>query len=440
MTRNLIRSLNGRSLAALVIAIALVLQAGIALGQQQPPPNNGGQVFGISIDPAGAIQFRDRDAKAELAKVKARRPVKETAAEADNRLKFLSLVKLSADLREHVEANKPLPEQIKYVGGLTQIRYVLVYPEDKDLVIAGPSEEIDSSNPMQPRGKLTGRPIIQLDDLVVALRRAAGPDARKPFGCSIDPPPNAVERAKAVLDRVGSSDRGLLAREIAREMGPQQVRLFGAPADSRIAFICVAADYQLKRYTTVVDPFPLAGIGHPIDNSRPAGNGFWFEPMLDKLLVAPDGNAYEIRGQRIQLKAGAIPFDTKGATERAKAWSAKVTQNVPQLAAAVPLYADLQNIVDVAVVGALIQKDDLDKKVGWDMSWLMDESKFQTRSIPIPRTCDTIVNYAAGSLTAGGVSIGLEQLIEKGDRETDEKGALTPISERGRKPFSSGAK
>jgi hypothetical protein len=420
----------------LAFALTLLLPAVVHAQATQPGPP---QVFGISIDPAGSLHFREKDAKSELAKIKARKPVKETPADADRRLKFVSLVKLSADLRQHVEQSKPLPDEIKYVGGLTQIRYVLVYPDDKDLVIAGPSEEIDAANPMQPRGKITGRPALQLDDLIVALRRAAGPDARRPLGCSIDPPPNAVERAQAVLARVGSNDRALLAREMAREMGPQQVRLFGAPPDSRIAFICVAADYQLKRYTTVVEPFPIAGIGHPIDNSRPAGNGFWFEVLLDKLLVAPDGNAYEIRGQRIGLKAGAIPFDTKGATERAKTWTAKVNQNIPALAAAVPLYADLQNIVDVTVVSALIRKDGLDKKAAFDMSWLLDESKYQTRSIPIPRTCDTIVNYAAGSLTAGGVSLNALDPLQEDSREQDQKGTLEPVKERGRAKSSPGA-
>ncbi|HEV8290688.1 MAG TPA: DUF1598 domain-containing protein, partial [Tepidisphaeraceae bacterium] len=400
--------------------------------QQVPPGNNNPQVFGISVNPDGAIEFRQRDSQSELNKIKSRRPLKESPADADKRLKFVSLVKISNDLRNAIESNKPIPNDLKYLNGLTQIHYVLLYPDEKDLVIAGPAEDIDASNSMQPRGKLTGRPILQLDDLIAALRRANGPDGRKPFGCSIDPPPNAVERAQAVLQRVGSSDRALLAREMAREMGPQQVRLFGAPADSRLVFICVAADYQLKRYTTVTDPFPLAGIGHPVDNSRPAGNGYWFEMNYDKLLVSPDNTAYQIRGPRLQMKVGAIPFDTKGATERAKVWATNVNKNIPALAAAAPIYADLQNIADLALLASLIQKDKLAERASWDISWLLDSSKYTTRSIPIPRTCDTIVNYAAGSLTAGGVSIDPGSSVNDNNRERDENGTLTPIHQRGR--------
>jgi hypothetical protein len=66
------------------------------------------------------------------------------------------------------------------------------------------------------------------------------------------------------------------------------------------------------------------------------------------------------------------------------------------------------------------------------MSFLHDESKYKTRSIPIPRTCDTIVNYAAGSLTAGGVSLEPGSSLSNDNREPDEKGTLKPIHERGR--------
>src|SRR5882762_5256849 len=131
--------------------------------------NNGGgntQVFGISINPDGAIEFRQRDAQSELNKIKSHRPLKESPADADKRLKFVSLVKITNELRNAIESNKPLPNDLKYLQGLTQIHYILLYPDDKDLIIAGPAEDIDATNQLQPRGKLTGRPVLQLDDFI----------------------------------------------------------------------------------------------------------------------------------------------------------------------------------------------------------------------------------------------------------------------------------
>src|SRR5207244_10684117 len=137
------------------------------------------------------------------------------------------LVQIPTQFQKCTQSTNPLSDDVQYLQGLTQIHSILLYPDDHNLIIAGPSEDIDATNSLQPRGKLTGRPVLQLDDLIAALRRANGPDGHKPFGCSIDPPANAVERAQAVLQRVGSSDRARLAEEMRREMGPQQVRLFG---------------------------------------------------------------------------------------------------------------------------------------------------------------------------------------------------------------------
>ena len=171
-----------------LIAIAILLTFGIASAQQVPPGNPPPQVFGISVNPEGAIEFRQRDANAELTKIKSRRPLKESPADIDKRLKFVSLVKISTELRNSIESNKPLSNDARYLQGLTQIHYILLYPDDKDLIIAGPAEEIDATNTLQPRGKLTGRPVLQIDDLIAALNRLAVliqlRGRARPGGCS----------------------------------------------------------------------------------------------------------------------------------------------------------------------------------------------------------------------------------------------------------------
>src|SRR2546421_398402 len=128
-----------------LIAIAILLTFRIASAQQVPPGNNNPQVFGISVNPDGVIEYRQRDANAELNKIKSRRPIKESPAEADKRLKFVSLVKISTELRNAIESNKPLSNDLKYLQGLTQIHYILLYPDDKDLIIAAPAEDIDAT-------------------------------------------------------------------------------------------------------------------------------------------------------------------------------------------------------------------------------------------------------------------------------------------------------
>jgi hypothetical protein len=332
------------------------------------------------------------------------------------------LPKLFAQVRPLIDAGRELPPEARYLGGLTQIRYVLVFPSGKDLVIAGPAEACDASNALQPRGKLSGRPIVQLDDLIVAMRMAK---EGRPFGCSIDPPEHSVQKGEAVLKEYGNGPRRELAAALVRELGDQQIRFFGTPADSRLAFVCVATDYQLKRYIIGLDSVPVAGIGNAIDNSRVAGNGFWFEACYEPILVAPDHNAFELRGQRLLLKAGAIPFDDRGATDKAKAFAKRFTEKMPALAAAVPLIADLQNAADVAVVACLIRQEKLDQRVEWDTSWIMDSSKLPAGKVPVAQVTATIVNFTNGSLAAGGVELRAREVAER--QEIDRKGELEAV-------------
>jgi hypothetical protein len=396
---------------------------------QEPDPDQ--QVFGIWIDAGGVIRYREKDARAELAKVRAAKKPSPAKAPAPDQLHYVSLRNLIGQVKSLTDAGKPLPIEVRCLGGLTQVRYLLVYPQEKDLVLAGPAEPIDADNALQPRGKLSGRPVIQLDDLAVALRREMGGGARQVFGCSIDPPADAVTKAEGIMKEVGSRDRKRLARALSEGMGAQQVRCFGAPADSRLAFVCVAADYQLKRYMIALDPVPIAGVGHPIDSSRPAGHGFWFETLYEPLLVSADGDAYEIRGPRLQVKAGAIPFDTNGATERGKAWAKRLTDNIGPLAAANPLFADLQNIADLSLVAGLIRADRLRQKSACDLSWLIDEDAHQVRVVPVPRSCDTLVHFVSASVAAGGVSLSPDPWTGARAREVDRAQQLEPARQQG---------
>ena len=89
---------------------------------------------------------------------------------------------------ECAKNNKPIPDAVKYLAGLQRIRYVFVYPEQKDIVLVGPGEgwKVDAKGNVV--GVTTGRPVMLLDDLLVALRTAQAA-AQGGITCSIDPTP-----------------------------------------------------------------------------------------------------------------------------------------------------------------------------------------------------------------------------------------------------------
>lgn len=417
---------------ALVTGLALMLVAPRAAVAQFFPVQP--TVPGVWIEQDGNVKSRQVDATQELNAIRARAKAAAAAAK-DEKLAYVSLPRLFERARAAIDAGKPIPDELRYLGGLTQVRYVLVYPQEKDLVIAGPAEPFTlKGDGMYAFGKRSGRPVLQLDDLVVALRTANSRDGRV-FGCRIDPNPKSMELSKEVMNKFARAPRKERMDAMAKALGPQQVSVFGTQADTRLAFVCVAADYKLKRFALGLEPAanaPGVNVGNAVDNTRAAMNRFWFETGYEPLRVSADGNAYEIRGQRLQIKAGKFDFDPRGATEKAMEFARKMNARVPALAVAEPLVAELQNVADLSLLANLVRIDRLDRKAGWDAAWLLDESKFPVKKVPVPVTADTLVSATGGSLAAGGVRFAPAETVGRGPRENDDGGALeTPRRQAG---------
>jgi hypothetical protein len=390
-------------------------------------------VPGVWVEQDGNVRSRQVDPDKDLAAVRER--AKAAAAAGKNeKLACVSLPKAIAEARAALAAGRPVPDDLRYLRGMTQIRYVFVYPDDKDLVIAGPAEPfITSPDGLYAIGKLSRRPVLQLDDLLVALRTAYDRNSRV-FGCRIDPNPKSVEISDGVMKKFANKSRKERMDAMAAALGPQKVSVFGTQADTRLAFVLVAADYKLKRFALGLEPAaagaPGIAIGHAVDNTRSAMNRFWFETSYEPLRVSPDGNAYEFRGRRLQVKAGAFDFDPRGATDKAMAFAKKFTDKVPALAVAEPLIAELQNVADLSLFATLVRADGLDRKAGWDVSALLSDQTFPVKKVRVPVTADTLVSATGGSIAAGGVRFAPGQVVRDGPRENDADGALNKVREQ----------
>jgi hypothetical protein len=399
-------------------------------GQIVPTQFSFGSVPGVYLDTDGKVQCRQLDSTRELAAMRTRARAAEAAAK-DSKLCYISLPKLFAQVRALRAAKKEIPDELRFLGGLTQIRYVFVFPDEKDLVIAGPAEpwqvvRADGDTIQYIVGARTGHPILQLDDLIVAMRTAEEGRGRE-FGCGIYPSPESLKIADEIQQRMALRPRAERMKALQDGLGPQEVRIFGTRNDTRLAFICVAADYELKRFAMGLDRSPVPGVGNGVDHTRTAANKFWFEASYEPLRVSPDGEAYEIRGQRLLVRAGGFDFDPRGATEKAMTFAAQFTKNTPALATAVSLFAELQNITDESLLANLIRRDRLAEKVGWDTSWLLDQATCPIETIPVPRTAQTLVGFTSGSIVAGGVMLVLEPWVANGSRQGDVDNSLQAV-------------
>jgi hypothetical protein len=203
----------------------------------------GGQaVGGISVDDSGIVQDLDPQAREALA-VARRQALGEMAAGSQSALRKVSLARLIAAVEQFAAGQQPLPPEALLLGGLERITHVFVDPDGHDIILAGPADAavVDAQGNLV--GAASGKPLLQLEDFLVALRAIEGARAGG-MRCSIDPSPEGVARLQQFLKNqktIGSDPEATL-RSMEEVMGPQMVTVGGVPSNSRFARVLVAAD------------------------------------------------------------------------------------------------------------------------------------------------------------------------------------------------------
>ncbi len=438
------RSWGPSALRLGLLAVAAVLAVGSPLRAQPIDGAVQEAVGGISINADGVLDNVDLDGHGDLIRVRARGLDKVPAAFGEaTEMRKVSLRHLEAAVEEFTKTGKPLPQDIKFLGGLQQVRYVLVYPEQKDIVLVGPGEGWK----VEPRrgyivGVKSGRPVLQLDDLAVALRTAQQA-AHGGITCSIDPTAEGLRQLQIyakTLHTIGDPDT--TKANIEQTLGRQRITFSGVPATSHFARVLVSADYHMKRLAMGFEKSPVPGLPNYLQmidaggtGMRPMAPRWWLEPKYDSLLRDAEGLSWELRGGSVKamteedfLTANGDREHTGTASQAAKTWADNMTRNYDALALADPLFGQLRNCMELAIVGALIVKEDLPGKAGNSLPVLMDPGALKTDVYAEPKEIDS----KASSLrkgqnwvisASGGVSIRSWTIVDQA-RKSDAPAAV----------------
>jgi len=398
-------------------------------------------VGGVSIDAEGLLNAAQQDDLGTLSKLRMK-ALEKIPADLNETIETrkVSLRGLEAVLNDCAKNNKPIPDAAKYLGGLQRIRYIFVYPDRKDIVLAGPSEgwTVDAKGTVV--GVTTHRPVILLDDLLVALRTARAA-AQGGISCSINPTTEGLARMNEEMPGLRQSrDASMLAAGIEKALGLQKINIEGVPGASHFARVLVAADYRMKRIAMAFDPSPVRGLPSYLQMARPGAKGvmsprFWLEPKYDALLRDADGLAFELHGSGVKAmteedfiaSTGNVQHSGK-ASPMAQRWADLMTEHYTQLAIADPIFGQLQNCMDLAVVGALIVKDRLTEKSGNSLPTLMESGDLKTEAFNTPKNVDSkasVLKRGRGWMisVSGGVAINSWGIADKA-KPSD---TLTPI-------------
>lgn len=415
-----------RRLATSVASVAILVSCS-TVHAQFGFPRLGGVVGGVSIDADGTVRSssaEDRSGWLKNIRDIATSPSGELAS--DVALRMVSLTKLQAEIDLAISENRPLSEDVLYLAGLQRVEYVFVYPERNDIVIAGPAESWIVREDASVVGKTSGRPVLQLEDLIVALRTTEA-SQQAAITVSINPTPEGQLRLNNLLSQVRTGP-GFNPAQIEPAMkeafGPQQVTLTTVPLNSRMAQTLVAADYRMKRLAMGLEEIPVPGLKSYLEMVRNGGpkNGmqprWWMACDYDAILHSDDLLAWKLTGTGIKamtedeiVQASGQRTGSGTANKQAQAWSDKFTAKFDELCGHNAAFGDLRNVMDLNIVATVIRAHELEKVAGCDFGLLRGESgALQTPEWQSPKTispeCSFIRGNAGWVVTAsGGVEI-----------------------------------
>lgn len=405
-------------------------QGGNQGGQGGQGGNQGNRAGGVAIDAEGVLTVAiGKEATDKLALKRLEAVAKETLGRdlaKFSALRKVSLVKLEQAVAKRLEDKQPLTSDMQFLAGLQRIDYVFIYPETGDLVIAGPAEGFAGNSVGRVVGVTTGRPPLRLDDLIVGLRVGR----RGAIGCSIDPvPENHAKMLAAAKVNSGPATPDAIAakyQNLTKILGNQVVTVNGVPADSHFAQVMIEADYRMKLMSVGREQPRVNGFHSQLDYQKPGDTIYqrwWFTPLYDSLKTTDDGDAYQFSGQRLQLLSQDEFISVSGqrtpATERfsSQKYAKIFTEKLPELAIAVPVIGELQNLTDIAILSALIRRENLATKLNWKMDVFLDSTKLPHVSGPTPLKVPSIGNWKrSGQLMLGmigGVTIQADSTLTR---------------------------
>ncbi len=402
--------------------------------------------FGVAINADGVLEMkRAHDPTGRLHAARMRKAMGRLPADVWDKsdLRKVSLTRLEKQIRRKVDAGQPLDETMKNLAGLQRIQYVFCYPATGDIIIAGPAEGWTEDGVGRVRGATTFAPVLQLEDLCVALR-AYPPASRATtaIGCSIDPSREGLARMQkfqASVPRViPQNKRQETAFKMAigsrKALGMATIRVFGVPERTNFAQVMVEADYRMKRIAIGLEPPPVkmvTYIGVLNGGTHGMAQRWWLTPDYDCVKLSEDHLAVEILGQGVQLntQSNVIQADGELAPETRtpkamKLYAGSFTDKYEAISKRAPVFAQLRNLVDMAVVAAHLQKEDYYGKTRWTPGLLLDESKLPVETLNTPKQVEPVVNVLwKGSRllspAGGGVSLYPLQALQQDHLVTD---------------------
>lgn len=374
-------------------------------------------------------------------------------------LRKVSLTRLERQVQLLHALGREPDDAMQALAGLQRIKYVFFYPETGDIVLAGPAGDWRRDAEGRVVDAAKGRPVLSLDDLVVTLRNAFSDDPR--FGCSITPTREGLAAAQSVNEkwsagslRPGQRDKWL--DELRGAVGQQTIEVYGIDPRTSAARVIVEADYRMKLVGMGLEEGTL-GVESYLESIELAKGEapppmsvlrWWFTLNYESLRGTPERDAFELRGPGVKVLSENELLTERGervhtgkSHELNARFAASFTKHFETLSTKYPIYADLRNIFDLALVSAVIRSHDLPGQSEWHLTHFGPQGEYEVPLGIAPAKVDSVINHRVigGKHVVAGVSGGVRvdpvSLAARQAVKTDEYG-LVATDRRGSAPHS----
>ncbi len=429
------------------------MENGTGQGEIQPFPN------GVYADANGTLRFAKITATTlPLSKIPKHSPSKMAQdVRQTSTLRYISLPRLEAAIRARQLQHEALPEEMLTLAGLRRVQYVFVLSETNDLVLAGPAGDWQ----VRPDGKIvaveTGQPIVRLDDFLTLGRRH---QQRRgvPFGVSINPRQANLAR---VQDYVRASnakplepgERGNWLKGLQTSLGQQDVEFFGIAPDSHVARVLLVADYHMKLLGMGLAE-GVDGVTSYLKTVQVGADGsvppmtvlrWWFAMQYDPVITTAGRDVFQLQGPGAKvlsenelLAARGQRVHTGQSDALNRRFASSFSEQFEQICQKYPLYTELRNVFDLSMVLALVEREGLLERAGWQPTLFANADWLPLPRMRVPTEVETVVNHrvirrkhiVAG--VSGGVWIDAKKVlaVEVGSDELAEVKAA-PVGAEG---------
>lgn len=452
--------LSGRILWAILLSVGGVLIAQNATlaqgtGGTGGDTIGGGATSGVAVDADGVLRrVMANDRSGQLAQQRVQEALLKLDRDVATRSKLrkVSLTRLERVIKQRLADGRGIDDTIRNLAGLTRVQYVFCYPETEDVVIAGPAEAWAQAPSGRMQGIESGRPVIELQDLVVALRAfPPGKANKKPFiYCSIDPTEEGLSRMHQFLHELGGrigdprtnpGQDQFIVNGLRERLGMQVITVGGISPKTHFAQVMVEADYRMKLIGIGLESPPVHLTSY-VDRANPsqvASNAlqrWYFVPNYQCVKVSEDALAMEMVGEGVKLvgENEVVGKDGKrsGTSRVNRASDSFVkafTKVYPKLAEQAPVYAQLRNCIDLAVAAAFIQNQDYYDLAKWKPEVFGSEKDFAVETLNPPQQVESAVNSLWKGATlvtpvGGGVQIRPNEAVDPTNMLQDEKSSV----------------